>query len=61
LKNPFLIGFGISNPTTFSQACQYSSGAIVGSAFVSLMKNSKNIAEDTDQFVKKIKGLYSYN
>lgn len=61
LKNPFLIGFGISNPATFSQACQYSSGAIVGSAFVSLMKNSKNIAEDTDQFVKKIKGLYSYN
>lgn len=55
LKNPFLIGFGISNHATFSQACQYSSGAIVGSAFISLLKNSENIGDDTDQFVKKIK------
>ena len=55
LKNPFLIGFGISNQSAFSQACQYSSGAIVGSAFILLLKNSKNVADDIDQFVKKIK------
>jgi tryptophan synthase alpha chain len=34
LKNPLITGFGISNNKTFSQACRYSTGAIVGSAFV---------------------------
>ena len=34
LKNPRLIGFGISNAKTFQNACRYSHGAIIGSAFV---------------------------
>src|SRR5665811_1363348 len=34
LKNPRLIGFGISDNATFVNACKYASGAIVGSAFV---------------------------
>ena len=34
LKNPQIVGFGISNATTFSQATQYAKGAIVGSAFI---------------------------
>ena len=29
-----LIGFGISNKETFDNACQYASGAIIGSAFI---------------------------
>lgn len=36
LKHPRLIGFGISNPSTFFQALEHASGAIVGSKFVSL-------------------------
>lgn len=56
LKNPCLIGFGISNHKTFSTACEYSAGAIVGSAFVSMLKNSKNITEDVKMFVKNLKG-----
>lgn len=34
LKNPTMIGFGISSKATFDKACQYANGAIIGSAFV---------------------------
>lgn len=34
LKNPQVIGFGISNNETFTQATNYAKGAIIGSAFV---------------------------
>lgn len=34
LKHPRLIGFGISNKTTYDEACRYSSGAIIGSQFI---------------------------
>ncbi|HJX70311.1 MAG TPA: tryptophan synthase subunit alpha, partial [Bacteroidales bacterium] len=34
LKNPRLIGFGISNNETFQRACKYANGAIIGSAFI---------------------------
>jgi tryptophan synthase alpha chain len=56
LKNPFLIGFGISNKETFSTASSYSTGAIVGSAFINLLKDSKNIPQDVGSFIKGIKG-----
>lgn len=56
LKNPFLIGFGISDHATFSKASAYGSGAIVGSAFITLLKDSKNQQEDIRTFVKNLKG-----
>jgi tryptophan synthase alpha chain len=56
LKNPFLIGFGISNQETFHTASSFSSGAIVGSAFISLLKDSKSLSADIEAFVKNIKG-----
>lgn len=55
LKNPYLIGFGISNKETFDQASQYGAGAIVGSAFVNLLKDSNDIEKDIQLFVKEIK------
>lgn len=56
LNNPYLIGFGISNHATFSKASEYSSGAIVGSAFINLLKESGDQQRDIAQFVKSIKG-----
>lgn len=44
LKNPCLIGFGISNPETYTAACTYSSGAIIGSSFVALLEQEKDPA-----------------
>ena|ERR1041385_1576615 len=55
LRNPFLIGFGISNKETFSQAAEYGAGAIVGSAFVSMLKDSKDIDKDIHEFVRSLK------
>jgi tryptophan synthase alpha chain len=56
LRNQFLIGFGISNNETFSLASSYCAGAIVGSAFINLLKDSKDIPADINRFVKSIKG-----
>ncbi|MHA8051633.1 tryptophan synthase subunit alpha [Aquirufa sp. ROCK-SH2] len=55
LKNPRLIGFGISDRASFLKASEASSGAIIGSAFVKLLSQSKNLKADIIQFVKSIK------
>lgn len=55
LRNPCLIGFGISNHETFSTASQYAAGAIVGSAFINLLKNNGNLEKDITGFVKGLK------
>jgi tryptophan synthase alpha chain len=55
LQNPCLIGFGISNHETFSVAARYGSGAIVGSAFINLLKASKDLPRDISAFVADLK------
>lgn len=55
LKNPTLIGFGISDHETFSKASEYGAGAIVGSAFVNLLNKSKDLEGDINAFVKSLK------
>jgi tryptophan synthase alpha chain len=54
LKNPRLIGFGISNAATFENACQYASGAIVGSAFVKALDGSASLEEKVSGFINSI-------
>jgi tryptophan synthase alpha chain len=54
LKNHFLVGFGVSNRQAFSKVCQYAAGAIVGSAFVTMLKNSKDIKNDIQAFVNSL-------
>ena len=39
LRNPRLVGFGISNKATFDAAVINSSGAIIGSKFIQLLKS----------------------
>jgi tryptophan synthase alpha chain len=34
LKSKLIIGFGISDKSTFNTACTYANGAIIGSAFI---------------------------
>lgn len=55
LTNPFMIGFGISNASTFTSACAYGSGAVVGSAFINLLGETKDMATDIHQFVTSLK------
>jgi len=58
LKNPAIIGFGISDETSFKKACEYAGGAIVGSAFVKLL-GTENYLDKITGFVKTIKPLVS--
>jgi len=54
LKNPAIIGFGISNHAAFEKACQYANGAIVGSAFVKLLAE-ENYMDKIPAFVRSIR------
>lgn len=54
LKNPRLIGFGISNKETFEAACHEASGAIIGSKFISLLGSEKSIDEAAKKLIVAI-------
>lgn len=55
LKNPVMIGFGISDKKSFAIACKYASGAIVGSAFIEAIEKGKELNKDIVRFIKSIK------
>lgn len=55
LKNPRLIGFGISDAQTFSTASKYSNGAIIGSAFIKKIKDSQNLSQDIQSYLRAVK------
>lgn len=50
LRNPLMVGFGISNKSTFRSACEFASGGIIGSKFVSLLEEEK----DPDKAIEKL-------
>jgi len=52
LKNHQIVGFGISNRETFSQATVYQKGAIMGSSFINFIK--KNEISEIKNFIKQI-------
>ena len=54
LKNPRMIGFGISNAETFDNACQYASGAIIGSAFVKALEGPGTLEQKVSHFINSI-------
>jgi tryptophan synthase alpha chain len=55
LKNPTLIGFGISDKETFDTACQYANGAIIGSAFIKALTKGHDVKEVAKAFITSIK------
>jgi tryptophan synthase alpha chain len=54
LKNPRLIGFGISNKETFDNACGYAQGAIIGSAFVKALSETGSLDDKISNFVNHV-------
>ena len=50
LKNPILVGFGIKDKTTFETASKYTNGAIIGSAYIKALENSKDLDQSTKRF-----------
>lgn len=55
LKTPRLIGFGISNHASFMQACKYSNGAIIGSAFIKSLDENGTLPEIIHRFIGQIR------
>lgn len=53
LKNPQIVGFGISNAATFNQATSKAKGAIIGSAFIKMLTEKGTLGIET--FIKSIK------
>lgn len=54
LKHQRLIGFGISNITTFNEACRYSSGAIIGSQFIKCLASAATPADAVKDLLTRI-------
>lgn len=52
LKNPTMIGFGISSREAFDNACKYANGAIIGSAFVKALEGG-SLQENVRAFMNK--------
>lgn len=54
LRNPRMIGFGISNKQTLESSQQNAAGAIIGSKFVQLLSSSKNADEAMDKLYEAL-------
>jgi len=54
LKNPRLIGFGISNKSTREMVCKYSSGAIIGSAFIKALEETQDVEKGVKLLLDKL-------
>lgn len=56
LKNPTLIGFNIKDNVSFTNACKYANGAIIGSAFIKVLEKGGELEKSIPEFVKGVKG-----
>lgn len=57
LKNPRLIGFGISDNETFKKAASQSAGAIIGSAFIKVISQATDLVGEVKAFVNMVRGV----
>ena len=55
LNNPVLVGFGIKDKATFDAACTWANGAIIGTAYIRALENSKDVKATTKAFLSSIK------
>ncbi len=55
LRNPRMIGFGISNKATFEAACQNARGGIIGSHFVNLLNEERDAQRAIDRLKESLK------
>ncbi len=56
LQNPALIGFGIGDHDSYVETCKYADGAIIGSAFVKLIGQAKDLHGEIKLFIQTVKG-----
>lgn len=54
LKNPVLVGFGIKDKETFTKACGYANGAIIGTAYIKALEGTNNVTSATKDFLDSV-------
>ena len=54
LKNPVLVGFGVKDKQSFESACKYTSGAIIGTAYIKAIEHADNIEQNTKEFLQTV-------
>lgn len=54
LKNPIMVGFGIKDKKSFQAACESAHGAIIGTAYIKVLSQEKNIDTATKTFLSEI-------
>lgn len=55
LRNPRMIGFGISNKATFDAAAGYAAGGIIGSMFIRLLSETGDVRRAVASLLEKIR------
>lgn len=55
LKNPVIVGFGIKDKQTFKAACEFTNGAIIGTAYIKALHDAEDINKATKEFLTPIK------
>ncbi|WP_088655757.1 tryptophan synthase subunit alpha [Geofilum rhodophaeum] len=55
LQHPAVVGFGISDNESYKTVCQYAQGAIIGSAFVKLLGQAKDLKGEIHRFISEVK------
>ena len=55
LKNPTLIGFGITDKNSFTKACEFGTGAIIGSSFIRAIQKNGKLKTSISNFINDIK------
>lgn len=58
LKNPILVGFGISDRQSFELVCEHAQGGIIGSAYIKALSSGDNIKKSTAIFLNSIKNFH---
>ncbi len=54
LRNPLMVGFGISDARGFNTVCQYASGGIIGSAFIRALNENGKMDDKVKNFIQSI-------
>ena len=53
-KNPLLIGFGIKDKASFTEACTYANGAIIGTAYINAITGAADVVEASAAFISNV-------
>lgn len=56
LRNPVLVGFGIKDQASFDAACQYTNGAIIGTAYIKALEGAVDVEAVTEKFLQGVLG-----